>query len=88
MRVCTGAVIIILLLSYFIDGATSQAVEPLDLDEIESNLSQCARDLMAVVNGEYPYYLKILDSCSKSINTMGNFDECNALGSDIARYFF
>lgn len=65
--------------------ADIDSVEQLiDTDNIYSRLSPCAQDIVKVFNGEYPDAYKIVDSCGKNVNHLGNFDECQALSS--ARY--
>lgn len=60
-------------------GVVGQA--ELNTDDIVARLSACARDLLAVVNGEYPNYFQIINSCGKQVNHLGNFDECRAMNN-------
>lgn len=63
-------------------SADSESVEQLvDTDDIYSRLSTCAQDIVKVFNGEYPDAFKIVDSCGRNVNHLGNFDECQALSS-------
>ena len=68
-----------LLCSTLVSAEIEQGL--IDTDDIYSRLSPCAQDIVKVFNGEYPDYFKILDSCGRNVNHLGNFDECQAIAS-------